>query len=255
LNFLYFIANPLRVAVPLNTPGGKVAIFELSKPGRQPDGVIPALVHGSKVMDFMWDPFNNARLAVGCDGGKLWIWKIPEDGLKEQTNEPEFTIAAHGEKIYFVKFHNLTKDILATGSYDMSIRIWDLADQQGLYFIPCQDQVQIFSFAWSPCGAYFATSAKDGKIRVYDPRVCTDSPLREGNGPAGVRGGRVCWALDGRYLIVVGFDRSSERQVLLYDAGDMSRVASVSLDVSPAILVPFYDEDSSILFLSGRVSA
>ncbi|CAL8081262.1 unnamed protein product [Orchesella dallaii] len=244
-------ANPDRVAVPLNTPGGKVAIFELGTPGRQPDGVIPALVHGSKVMDFMWDPFDNSRLAVGDDSGKLWLWTIPDGGLKEQTNESDFTMAAHAEKIYFVRFHPLAQDVLATGSYDMMIRIWDLDARDEIVLIRCFDQIQMFCFAWSPCGQYFSTAAKDGKLRVYDPRADTE-PIAIGQGPPGVRGGRVCWVLDGKYLIVAGFDRSSERQLHMYNASDLSKVATVSLDVSPAILVPFYDEDSSVLFLSGR---
>lgn len=32
----------------------------------------------------------------------------------------------HTEKIYFVHFHPLARDLLLTGSYDMSVRIWDL---------------------------------------------------------------------------------------------------------------------------------
>jgi len=51
--------------VPLSGPGGKIAVFELSKTGRLPDGVIPTLVHGTNIMDFAWDPFNCKRLAVG----------------------------------------------------------------------------------------------------------------------------------------------------------------------------------------------
>lgn len=58
-------ANSDRVAVPLSGPGGKIAVLELKKTGRLPDGVMPALVHGASVMDFQWDPFNNQRLAVG----------------------------------------------------------------------------------------------------------------------------------------------------------------------------------------------
>lgn len=119
-------ANAERVAVPLNTPGGKIAIYELNKPGRQPDGVISALVHGTKVMDFMFDPFDSHRLVVGCDDGRICIWNIPSGGLKEQTNQPEYTIAAHAEKVYFVKFHPLAKDILASGSYDLTVRIWNM---------------------------------------------------------------------------------------------------------------------------------
>lgn len=58
-------ANSERVAVPLSGPGGKIAVLELKKTGRLPDGVMPALVHGATVMDFQWDPFDNQRLAVG----------------------------------------------------------------------------------------------------------------------------------------------------------------------------------------------
>ena len=49
--------------------------------------------------------------------------------------------------------------------------------------------------------------------------------------------------------------RSSERQLHMYNASTLESVATASLDVSPAILVPHYDEDRSILFLSGRVGS
>lgn len=50
-------------------------------------------------------------------------------------------------------------------------------------------------------------------------------------------------------------NRVSERQVYLYDCQDISNpIEDISLDVSPATLIPFYDEDSSTLFLSGKVN-
>ena len=55
-----------------------------------------------------------------------------------------------------------------------------------------------------------------------------------------------------RYLIVTGFSRQSERQVMIYQTRDLNCVHTETLDVSPAILIPFYDEDSSTLFLSGK---
>jgi coronin-7 len=58
--------------VPLSGPGGKIAVFELSKTGRLPDGVIAALVHGTNIMDFAWDPFNCKRLVVGEE----YRWKV-----------------------------------------------------------------------------------------------------------------------------------------------------------------------------------
>ncbi len=35
-------------------------------------------------------------------------------------------VLGHTEKIYFACFHPLARDVLATGSYDMTVRIWDL---------------------------------------------------------------------------------------------------------------------------------
>lgn len=50
------------------------------------------------------------------------------------------------------------------------------------------------------------------------------------------------------------FFRVSERQIIVYKREDLSNpIATVGLDVSPAILIPFYDEDSSTLFLTGKV--
>ncbi|XP_066145726.1 coronin-7 isoform X2 [Euwallacea fornicatus] len=246
-----FHANPERVAVPLSGPGGKIAIFELSKTGKLPDGVIPTLVHGNNVMDFQWDPFDYQRLAVACDDGVVKIWKIPSGGLAEPTNEPEGEFNAHGDKIYFIKFHPTAKDILASGSYDMTIKVWDLTTMTDQITLKGHTD-QIFSFSWSPCGSQCATVCKDGKIRLYNPRK-SDLPVKEGKGPEGNRGARIVWALDGRYLVTTGFDKVSERQISVYKTTDLSNpLNTVGLDVSPAILIPFYDEDSSTLFCTGK---
>ncbi|CAG9762430.1 unnamed protein product [Ceutorhynchus assimilis] len=246
-----FHANPQRVAVPLSGPGGKIAIFELSKTGKLPDGVIPTLVQGNNIMDFQWDPFDNQQLAVACDDGVIKIWKIPESGLTEPTNEPDREFNAHSDKIYFLKHHPTAKDVLATGSYDMTIKLWDLTSLTEKLSLKGHSD-QIFSFSWSPCGAQCATVCKDGKIRIFAPRK-SDLPIKEGKGPEGNRGARIVWALDGRYIVTLGFDKVSERQITIYKATDLNTpLNTVGLDVSPAILIPFYDEDSSTLFCTGK---
>ncbi|KAK9686045.1 WD domain, G-beta repeat [Popillia japonica] len=235
-----FSANPKRVAVPLSGPGGKIAIFEVAKTGRLADGVIPALVHGSNIMDFSWDPFDDSHLAVACDDGVVKLWKIPETGLTEPTNAPDREFNAHNDKIYFLKFHSTAKDVLATGSYDMTIKIWDLTSLEMKIQLEGHTD-QMFSFAWSPCGSRCATVSKDGRIRVYEPRKVHNEPVLEG--------ARIVWALDGAFLVVTGFDKVSERQISVFKVDDLEEALNtVGLDVSPAILIPFYDEDSSTLF-------
>uniref|UniRef100_A0A0N8ESA2 Coronin n=1 Tax=Aedes aegypti TaxID=7159 RepID=A0A0N8ESA2_AEDAE len=246
-----FQANSERVAVPISGAGGKIAIFELNKPGRLPDGVIPSLVNGNNIMDFQWDPFDNQRLAVACDDGSVKIWAIPEGGLTEPTNEPEKELVAHSDKIYIVKYHPLAKNVFLTASYDMTLKIWDLDTLTEKYCLKGHTD-QIFSAAWSPCGMYVATVSKDGKLRVYNPRK-SETPIREGTGPVGTRGARLVWAIEGEYIVVTGFDKVSERQIYVYKATDLGApLGMVGLDVSPAILIPFYDEDSSTIFATGK---
>ncbi|XP_068139744.1 coronin-7 isoform X1 [Drosophila tropicalis] len=246
-----FHANNERVAVPLSGPGGKIAIFELSRPGRLADGVIPSLVNGSNIMDFQWDPFDPKRLAVACDDGIVKIWLINEDGLTEPTNTPAAELTAHLDKIYFIRFHPLAADVLLTASYDMTIKLWDLRTMSEKCALSGHTD-QIFDYAWSPCGRLGATVCKDGKIRVYNPRKL-EAPIREGNGPVGTRGARISWALEGHYIVCTGFDKVSERQISVYNAQKLQApLNTVSLDVSPSILIPFYDEDSSTLFVTGK---
>ncbi|XP_034100927.1 coronin-7 isoform X1 [Drosophila albomicans] len=246
-----FHANHERVAVPLSGPGGKIAIFELSRPGRLPDGVIPSLVNGSNIMDFQWDPFDAQRLAVACDDGIVKLWRIDEGGLSEPTNAPQGELTAHLDKIYFIRFHPLAADVLLTASYDMTIKLWNLRTMQEMCTLTGHTD-QIFDFAWSPCGKLGASVCKDGKIRVYNPRK-SETPIREGNGPVGTRGARITWALEGHYIVCTGFDKVSERQISVYNAQKLTApLNTASLDVSPSILIPYYDEDSSTLFVTGK---
>ena len=65
-----------------------------------------------------------------CDDAKIWVWDIPEGGLKETLSEPRGTLRGHMEKIYFVIFHPLARDIIVTSAYDFTVRIWDLSEME-----------------------------------------------------------------------------------------------------------------------------
>uniref|UniRef100_A0A8C0SLV6 Coronin n=1 Tax=Canis lupus familiaris TaxID=9615 RepID=A0A8C0SLV6_CANLF len=247
-----FCANRLRVAVPLLSSGGQVAVLELQKPGRLPDTALPTLQNGAAVTDLAWDPFDPYRLAVGGEDARIRLWRVPPEGLQEVLTTPEAVLTGHTEKIYSLRFHPLAADLLASSSYDLTIRIWDLqARAEQLRLQGHRDQ--IFSLAWSPSGQHLATVCKDGYLRVYEPRGGPE-PLQEGPGPEGARGARVVWVCDGQCLLVSGFDSRSERQLLLYPAEALAGgpLAVLGLDVAPSTLLPSYDPDTSLVLLTGK---
>ncbi|XP_045316754.1 coronin-7 [Leopardus geoffroyi] len=247
-----FCANRLRVAVPLLSSGGQVAVLELRKPGRLPDTALPTMQNGAAVTDLAWDPFDPYRLAVGGEDARIRLWRVPPEGLEEVLTTPEAVLTGHTEKIYSLRFHPLAADVLASSSYDLTIRIWDLkARAERLRLQGHRDQ--IFGLAWSPDGQHLATVCKDGRLRVYEPRGGPE-PLQEGPGPEGARGARVVWVCDGHCLLVSGFDSRSERQLLLYPAKAVAGgpLAVLGLDVAPSTLLPSYDPDTSLVLLTGK---
>ncbi|KAK3780932.1 hypothetical protein RRG08_052087 [Elysia crispata] len=245
-----FVANELRCAVPLDGPGGDMHILEFSKACKLSDTETPVITNGSKVTDFAWDPFDDRRLVVVTDNARINVWKIPENGLEETTEEVEFCMRGHMEKIYFVRFHPLASGLITTASYDMTVRMWDLDQRKEVLRLEGLDD-QVYNLSWSSDGRFCATVSKDKKIKVFEPRKSTVA-LREGPGPDGSRGARVVWTLQDKYLVVTGFDRMSIQQILIYQSDELQILHKEDLTTSPAILVPFYDPDSSVLFLNCR---
>ncbi|XP_074741593.1 coronin-7 isoform X2 [Strix uralensis] len=247
-----FCANHQHVALPLLSAGGQIAVLELSKPGRLPDAAVPTIQNGSAVVDLSWDPFDPQRLAVAGEDAKIRLWRIPEGGLRETLQEPEAVLQGHTEKIYSIRFHPVASDLLVSSSYDMTVRIWELsAGREALCLRGHTDQ--IFSLAWSPDGKKLATVSKDGRLRLYEPRR-SPQPQQEGPGPEGGRGARLVWVCGGDYLLVSGFDSRSERRIVLYRAQALPEgpLSVLGLDVAPSTLLPFYDEDTSVVFLTGK---
>lgn len=247
-----FCVNRQRVAVPLAISGGQIAVFERSGPGRQPDTALPTIQNSVNVADLCWDPFDTHSLAVAGDDAKIRVWQVPKDGLKETLTEPKLVLQGHTEKIYSIKFHPLASGILVSSSYDLTVRLWNLESGEQIKVLTGH-QDQVFGMSWSPDGKLLATVCKDGKVRIYDPRKST-APVQEGPGPEGHRGARLVWVCDGKYLLVSGFDSRSERGLYLFAADSLSSgsVATAALNVSPSTLIPFYDPDTSVIFLTGK---
>jgi len=249
----YIAVNPLFFAVIWEASGGgSFAVVPWTTPGGRIDPKMPLVAgHKSPVLDLAWNPFNDNLVASASEDCTVKIWGIPEGGLKETMTEPLQNLNGHKRKVGSVNFNPVANNILATTSTDYSIKIWDVEKGSSFVGIDGQHADIIQSLDWSFNGSTIATSCKDKKLRIIDPRK--GSVGQETEAHQGVKGSRVCWLGNRDKLFSCGFTKTSEREFCLWDQRDLSKVVTrQSVDSASGLLLPFFDTDTNVLFLAGK---
>lgn len=71
----------------------------------------------------------------------------------------------------------------------------------------------------------------------------------------GVKNTRVCWMGDSNRVLTTGFSKTSDRQYMLWDSRNMKEaMKSENLDTMSGGLIPYYDNDTKMLYLAGKGS-
>jgi WD40 repeat protein len=252
----YVCANPLFFAVLYESGGGgsfAVIPWGAGKAlGGKVDPKLPLVCgHKSAVLDIDFNPFNDTLIASASEDCSAKIWGIPEGGLTQNLTEPLQTLSGHRRKVGTIKFNPVANNILATSGTDYAVKLWDVEKGQSPLSIDAVHADIINCCEWNFNGSLLATSCKDKKIRVLDPRK--QSAAQEVEGHQGVKGGRVCWLGARERILSVGFSKTSEREYCLWDPREFSKpVLRQGVDSASGLLMPFYDNDTSLLFLAGK---
>ncbi|KAI9632154.1 uncharacterized protein MKK02DRAFT_35550 [Dioszegia hungarica] len=229
-------------------------------PTKLPDILPLARGHTAPVLDTAWSPFDDNLVVSAGEDGKIAIWKI-EDSLFEGWGEdhwspsdlsPTARLNAGGRKVGQVIFHPTASNLLTSASGDHIIRLWDIekgGDSASLQLNGHGDGIQ--GLAWNAVGTTLATTCRDKKLRLFDPRAGSD-PVRVTDGHSGVKGSRVVWLGDRDRIVTTGFSRMSDRQVGLWDTSGLTNIEMTSLDSSAGVLMPFFAEGNDVLFLAGK---
>jgi len=139
---------------------------------------------------------------------------------------------------------------LATSSNDYSVKLWDIASGQAALTVSGHSDI-IQSVAWNFFGNAIVTTSKDKKLRILDPRSSTVSA--EVAGHPGVKGSRCIYLGRKETLFNVGFSRTSDRCYSILDPRKLDTpIAKSNIDTASGILMPFYDDDTSLLFVAGK---
>jgi len=249
----YVAANPLFFAVLWEAGGGgSFAVYPWSAPAGKIDPKLPLVAgHKSAVLDIDFHPFNDNLIASVSEDCTGKIWHIPTTGLTQTLLEPVQTLSGHKRKVGTVKFNPVADNLLATSSGDFAVKIWDIEKGQAKLSVEGQHTDLILSVDWNHNGSLLATSSKDKKVRIVDPRSGTVA--QEADAHMGIKPSRLTWLGQRDKLFTCGSTKTSEREFCLWDPRDFTKpLIRNAVDSASGVLMPFYDADTSVLFLAGK---
>lgn len=247
----FCVVNPKFLAIITEAGGGGAFIvIPLSMVGKIARDYPLIAGHRGPVLDISWCPFNDNVIASGSEDCTVKVWQIP-DKWPHRLNmeEPVVDLVMHQRRVGIVLWHPTANNILLSAGSDFKVYVWNVGTGEALVEINCHPDL-IFDCCFNYNGSKLVTVCKDKKIRVIDPR--TGEVLQEGQGHEGAKPQKAKFLKDG-YIFTTGFSRMSERQYALRNEVKLEEpIVQEEIDNSNAILWPFYDADTSLMYLIGK---
>ncbi|NXO61804.1 COR1B protein, partial [Phainopepla nitens] len=245
--------NPSFVAIIVEASGGGAfLVLPLHKTGRIDKSYPTVCGHTGPVLDIDWCPHNDHVIASGSEDCTVMVWQIPENGLSQPLTEPVVVLEGHSKRVGIVTWHPTARNVLLSTGCDNVVLIWNVGTAEELYRLDGLHPDLIYSVSWSRDGSRFCTACKDKSVRVIDPRRGTVVAEKE-RAHEGARPMRAIFLADGK-IFTTGFSRMSERQLALWDTENLEEPMGLQeLDSSNGALLPFYDPDTNVVYVCGKV--
>jgi coronin-1B/1C/6 len=153
--------------------------------------------------------------------------------------------------VSLLAWHPTASNVLASVGKEPSVRIWDV--EKGACMLKLEGFGGLVQdLSWNYNGSLLATSDKAKMLKVHDPRAGT--VVTEWQPHGGGKPFRFCWLGGSGGLVTVGFTAQSKRELKVWDPrGDVSKpLNATELDQAAGVIMPFYDEDTRMLYLAGK---
>lgn len=242
-------ANSKYFAVPWRGSGGQLAVLPLAQKRKLPDR-IGTIETGNEPLAFDFHPLREDLVLIGLDNAQIRLYQIPDGLVDQKVNHTDFlsVLRGHSRRISNLYFHPLCGEVLVSTAMDLTVKIWDLAAGQEKLSIRDGHTEQIQSVVFNYDGSVMATSCKDTKARLWDPRA--QRLVGETVSHAAPKASRLAWLGNSSRLFSSGFSKASEREFNIFDTRNFSKpLTSANLGTGSGVFEPFYDEDMGVMFL------
>ncbi|NXF90872.1 CORO6 protein, partial [Eubucco bourcierii] len=244
--------NPKFVAIIVESGGGGAFIvLPLAKTGRVDKNHPLVTGHTAPVLDIDWCPHNDNVIASASEDTTVMVWQIPDYVPVRNITEPVVTLEGHSKRVSIISWHPTARNVLLSAGCDNLVILWNVGTGEMLLVLDNMHTDLIYNVGWNRNGSLLVTTCKDKKVRIIDPRkqqiVAEKEKPHDGTRPI-----RAIFVADGK-IFTTGFSKMSERQLGLWDLKNFEEpIALQEMDTSNGVLLPFYDSDSSIVYLCGK---
>ncbi len=232
--------------------GGPVAVLPLDKPGRFDTNLPTIAGHAGPVLDMEFNPFDDYMIATGSEDMTIKLWQIPEGGLTQMIKDPLIELQGHSRKVTLMRFHPTASNVLASTSADQTVKVWDITKGCEINTLHGAHEHLINELIWDYTGNQYITTSKDKHIRFVDGRQGAVSQVIE-NAHDGTKSIKMVNLGNTGKFLSVGFTRESQRQLKIWDPRNTTvEVYRMEMDQAAGVIMPFYDPDTSIVYLAGK---
>ncbi|RXN22259.1 histone-binding RBBP4 [Labeo rohita] len=140
-------------------------ISTVPKEGKIVDAKTIFTGHTAVVEDVSWHLLHESLFGSVADDQKLMIW----DTRSNNTSKPSHAVDAHTAEVNCLSFNPYSEFILATGSADKTVALWDLRNLKLKLHSFESHKDEIFQVQWSPHNeTILASSGTDRRLNVWD---------------------------------------------------------------------------------------
>lgn len=121
--------------------------------------------HTKVVEDVAWHSLHDSIFGSVSDDLQLMIW----DTRTDNTSKAQHVVEAHQAEVNCLAFNPFSEYILATGSADKTVAMWDLRNLKMKLHSFESHKDEIFQVQWSPHNeTILASSGSDRRLHVWD---------------------------------------------------------------------------------------
>ncbi|KAF2312341.1 hypothetical protein GH714_034301 [Hevea brasiliensis] len=136
------------------------------------------------VESLAWDPHSNHSFVVSLEDGTVQgfdIRAVKSDSSSD--SKPSFTLHAHDSAVCTVSYNPFVPSLLATGSTDKMVKLWDLSNNQPSCVASKNPKAgAVFSISFSEDSPFLlAVGGSKGKLEVWDTLSDAGVSKRFGN--------------------------------------------------------------------------